>query len=73
MRTEKEIRFKIDELKDEFFDNDEEYNRFTLRDLKRKIKVLNWVLGKSWKEDKVPARHGGKGKKELLKVIGEEK
>ena len=62
MRTEKEIRFKVDELKDEFFDEDENHNKITLRDLKRKIKILNWVLGKKWIEDKVPAKHGSLSK-----------
>lgn len=61
MRTEKKIREKILDLKTEFL---EDTNKtFDLRDLKRTLKILNWVLGREWVNDRVPARHGGKGKK----------
>jgi len=58
MRTKKEINQKISELTVEFL---EESNKtFDLRDLKRTVKVLRWVLGKEWVGSRIPARHGGK-------------
>ena len=61
MRTEKEINDKISELTNSFLV--EEDTCFSLRDLKRIVKVLRWVLGKDWVNNQLPAKHGGKGEK----------
>lgn len=58
MRTEEEVKNKILEIKENFLEGDEPI--YNLRDMKRSIKILNWVLGKDWSNNKMPSIHGAR-------------
>jgi len=48
MRTEKEVKDKILDLQDRFFED--ENSTLSLARLRATIKVLKWFLGGDWKE-----------------------
>lgn len=58
MRTEKEVKEKILELKSKFLD--EEEKQLSLRDLRIRLKVLKWVLGENWNKQSFARMHGAR-------------